>query len=33
MKVCVYGAGAIGDWIGHELARLQARVKGLYPLG
>ena len=40
MKACIYGAGAIGGWIGHGLtragfdvrvvARLQARVRGLY---
>ena len=26
MKVCIYGAGAIGGWIGHHLARSGARV-------
>jgi 2-dehydropantoate 2-reductase len=26
MKVCIYGAGAIGGWIGHRLARAGAEV-------
>ena len=26
MKVCVYGAGAIGGWIGHGLAHTGCRV-------
>jgi prephenate dehydrogenase len=30
MKVCIYGTGAIGGWIGNGLARLHARVGGLY---
>ncbi|MBC7648639.1 MAG: 2-dehydropantoate 2-reductase, partial [Vitreoscilla sp.] len=26
MKVCIYGAGAIGGWIGHGLARTGCSV-------
>ena len=26
MNVCIYGAGAIGGWIGHGLARAGCRV-------